>query len=173
MLFWGKFLGNCFDCSSLSWGDETRSKAVPYFSWFFFFPFFLFLSPYFSFCVCIYLWETKLNQSLCLTCLLVCLFLCFACLIKGCFSFFPFYSRFCSSFFSMIKDSVLLFLLLFCIIKQHLGTLPDLLLSRPFLLRCYILLFKHGKLQTQNKIFPFLVKKVVTQVLKPLPTQAA
>ena len=230
MLYWGKFLGNCFDCLFLSWGDETRSKAVPY---------------YFSFCVCLYLWETKLKQSLCLTCLLVCLFLflslwtdktksnavshfflifffppyfspvfllvflvclspCFSmfslfvCLSPGepkqdfhfsfscsaikqhlgtCFSFvspfFLFSSRFCSSFFSMIKDSVPLFLLLFCIIKQHLGTLPDPLLSRPFLPRCYILLFKHGKLQTQNKIFPFLVKKVVTQVLKPLPTQAA
>ena len=46
MLFWGKFLGNCFDCSSLSWGDETRSKAVPYFSLFFFFLLFFF--PYFS-----------------------------------------------------------------------------------------------------------------------------
>ena len=202
MLYWGKFLGNCFDCLFLSWGDETRSKAVPYFSLFFFFLLFFF--PYFSFCVCLYLWETKLKQSLCLTCLLVCLFLflslwtgktksnavshfflifffppyfspvfllvflvclspCFSmfslfvCLSPGepkqdfhfsfscsaikqhlgtCFSspFFFFLLGFLLVFFSKIKDSVLLFCLLFCIIKQHLGTLPDPLLSRPFLL---------------------------------------
>ena len=193
MLYWGKFLGNCFDCLFLSWGDETRSKAVPY---------------YFSFCVCLYLWETKLKQSLCLTCLLVfCLFLflslwtdktksnavshffliflfppyfspvfllvflvclspCFSmfslfvCLSPGepkqdfhfsfscsaikqhlgtCFSspFFFFLLGFLLVFSSKIKDGVPLFRLLFCITKQHLGTLPDPLLSRPFLLRSY------------------------------------
>ena len=212
--------------------DQRLCPTSPYFS---FFSFFFF--PYFSFCVCLYLWETKLKQSLCLTCLLVCLFLflslwtdktksnvvshlflifffppyfspCFPCLS---FSLFFYVFLVCLSLSRGAETRFSLFLLLFC----NQATSWNLFFFSFFLFSSWfspsfflkdqrqcptflspvlhyqatswnfarspsfstflaeILFFKHGKLQTQNKIFPFLVKKVVTQVLKPLPTQAA